>query len=234
MTGPVTLTCTRADLAWALKAVLPHVSRDRGLYPELEAVFFDAAGDGTLCVVATDRYTLGCATVPCLRDPGAPATALIGAGDVRELAARLARQERGDKRGAARLEIYGDGDVFADWGVRYQSLTWPLTWPVLAGERREFIDWRKLLGRFMHAPSALPRRVDGFAGPLLARFAAAGLSGALTVMPVRTSADGPRAAAVVLGDRFAGAIAACRVTSTDYDPVEALEEWRARVPAVSP
>src|SRR5258708_37911494 len=95
------LNCSRADLLWALKATLPHVCRD--LFVEsLCGVRLEIVPDEKmLYCVATDRYTLGVATLP-IDDANEPAEVTVPTAEVRDLMRKLPDR---DKKATAALEI---------------------------------------------------------------------------------------------------------------------------------
>lgn len=213
----------RGDLAWAIKAVLPHACRDT-VIPELAAIRIEAGRDGAVYVVATDRYTFGAAWIHAAGqyDIGV-AGALLSVPDARELARRMA----GDGDDPADLEFYDDGELAVDYRVRYEPWT----------EAPEYIEWRTLLGQVLRARPALPAPNQGLNPEFLGRFASARRPGntgrALTFMPVSKGATD--LACSVLGEQFAGAVMGVRFyrsADCDADPAPAYRaDWLARITA---
>lgn len=218
----------RGDLAWAIKAALPHACRDMDL-PVLAAVRIEAAADGTVYAVATDRFTFGAAWIPGVRDrDGTPvAAALLSVPDARELARRMA----GDGNQAADLEFYDDGELTVDYRVRYPA--------AVDDDPFDYPEWRKLLGQVLRAKPALPAANQGLNPEFLGRFAAGRRPGntgrALTFMPVSKGATD--LVCSVLGEQFAGAIMGVRFykrSPEDHDPAAAYRaDWLARTGAAS-
>jgi hypothetical protein len=210
----VHVSCDARDLAWALRAVLPHAAANKVL-PQLGAVRLELDAAGALLAVATDTHTIGCAMVPCDRDPGDTACALVAADDVREIIRRLRGQVSAD------LAFYADGEVVVGWTHRY---------PLVPGE---YPAWRPALGELLRYPARTLQREHGILPDYLARFRDAALpggQGALTVMPVHDDTRPAHGAVVVIGDRFAGAVMVARLYYSDYDPAAQLAQWRARLP----
>jgi hypothetical protein len=210
------ITCDRADLAWALRAVLPHVLRDRGCLPALEGVRLEvAAASKLLYVVATDRYTLGVATVPVTGDLE-PAATVIDAGDVREMLRRL------KAKGECELAVYDDGEVCLDWRARWQQPT-----------TLEFPDWRGLLAPALRYPPMVPGPRHAWNPEYLARFAPAARECVpLVFMPVAWHGrDGhpPAPMTVVVGEDFTGLAMGAR--DGPLDAPAALRRWRQLLPA---
>jgi hypothetical protein len=218
VTGQVEVS--RADLAWALKAVLPHVSRD-DLLPALTSVRFEADG-GYLYLVATDRYTLGVAkltvTAPCW--PDHPLAASVGHQDAQEIARKV--KGNGKRDGTAELCFYEDGELALDWRSRYAS------------QPGDYVDWRGLLARYLRRPAALPHAKFGYNPAYLARFQPAARDHApLTFMPVSwpsTYGETPLAATAVLGERFTGLVMSARIDSDGTAARGVLAGWRAALP----
>jgi hypothetical protein len=215
----------RGDLAWAIKAVIPHACRDLDL-PVLAAVRIEADPDGAVYAVATDRYTFGAAWIPGSRDhDDTPvAAAMLSIPDARELARRMAGE--GDQ--PADLQFYDDGELAVDYRVRFEPWT----------EEPEYIEWRKLLGQVLRAKPALPAANQGLNPEFLGRFAAGRRPGntgrALTFMPVSKGATD--LVCSVLGEQFAGAIMGVRLTpSSDAPgtPAEFRADWLARTGAAA-
>ena len=212
----MTITCDRADLAWALKAVLPHTLRERGHPPSLEGVHLEAAPDDkTLYVVGCDRYTLGVARVDAVIND--PAQTIIDTPDVREMLRRL------KAKGECELEVYDDGEVCLDWKARWQRHT-----------ELPFPAWRGLLGPALRYPASAPGRKWGWSAEYMARFApAARDSVPLVFMPVvrvPSSYGDAVPMIVVLGEQFTGLVMSARLAGV-LDAPAALRRWRELLPA---
>lgn len=97
----------RADLEWALKAVLPHVgTRQQGL----DRVGLEFRG-GVLCVYATDRYSAGVAMIP-----GGPDWHFaLDAKEAAELM-RWVRPQRVAEREMDVVYAVEDGELHVGWG----------------------------------------------------------------------------------------------------------------------
>jgi hypothetical protein len=219
-------TCDRADLAWALKAVIPHVLRERHFMPELEGIRIEVgAASRQMYLVATDRFTLGCARVDIAGDGIEPAGTSVHADDARDLLRRM----RG--KGSAELFIWEDGEVTADSRVRYPA----------APGGADFPDWRALLGQVLRYPAGKPGMKFGYDAAYLARFAPAMEPGrALAVMPLKAR-TGAGAITAFLGEHFTGAVMARRLTAaSDLDGKDMpdmpanLRRWRDLIPAPAP
>ena len=212
-----TFYADRQDLAWALKAIQPHVARGDVL-PALEGLRLEVAvATRTLYVVGTDRYTLGVARVPITGDDLEPAETAIDITACREMIRRL----RG--KGATGLIIWDDGEVTLDLRVRYPP----------APGAAHFPDWRALLGRYLRYSAGMPGKSWAYNTEYLGRFAAARRDNtALAVVPLRIPSPyghAPGSATVVLGPDFAGAVMGVR-NDGDGDAPETLRRWRELIP----
>lgn len=209
-----------SDLAWAIKAVLPHASRDETL-PEVNAVRFEMNG-GWLHVIATDRYSLGVARIQAAHIADGEIRASVMLPDARDLLKHLKAE-----RGNAVLYAGPRGEVSLPGRPAYAPV------PILA-----FPAWHKVLGDALHAEPAAPTLRFGFEPGILGRFAAAAEDAGLTFRLVpcaepTTRPGGERPPSMlVLGERFAGLVAA-RTLDTSPEPytVSALAAWREAVPA---
>ena len=226
------MACDTRELAWALRAVLPHVSHVPEL-PELCAVRVEA-GPGVVYVTATDRYTFAAAWTAGMPG-GAPGgtwpAALVAAADARELLRRL--RAAGD--GTTELAWYDDGELAVDYRVRYARAA-PRAYP----------DWRKLALAVLGSRPELPGALSGIRPDYMARFAAgihpANVHRTLSYIPVRRSTAGNWPVAV-LGPQFVGAVMDVRLPaqpdrygSGTYEPPAATRaDWLRRLaPAVTP
>ena len=206
------IRCDRADLAWALKAVLPHVLRERDYLPSLEGVRLEAdPATKTLYCIATDRYTLGVARVDA--SAGEAASTVIDRDDVREMLRRLRA------KGECELAVYDDGEVCLDWRARWQK-----------SSDLEFPDWRGLLTSALRRKPIVPASYHAMDPGYLARFAPASRDSVpLVFMPVAWSDGGhPAPATVVVGDSFTGLAAGTR--DGTLDAPAALRRWRELLP----
>lgn len=223
------MACDTRELAWAIRAVLPHVSHAPEL-PELCAVRIEAA-PGVVYAVAMDRYTFAAAWagamldgVPDGRWPGA----LLATADARELLRRL--RAAGD--GTTELAWYDDGELAVDYRVRYApACTWP-----------EFPDWRKLARDILADQPEMPGPCSGLRPDYLARFTAAvhpaNVHRTLSFTRVRRGA-GRNWPALVLGPQFLGAVMDVRMPDEPdllsggaYEPPSLTREnWAGRVAA---
>lgn len=218
----LTLTLDRAALARAVRAVLPHASRDPGDTPYC-AVRFEA-GPGGMTVVASGEHTMGAAFAgPSAGDPGA-AAAMVTAADARDILRRLR-----SGAGPAVLGLYEDGWLSLDWQARYQPPC------------RDYLPWRSVLLQVLRGRAALPGRDRTISPAYLARFAAASSPGGrLALMPVtyrREPPSGPGRevrAHAVLGPGFAGAAADGGLPGAGFDPGRELAAWRDRLAAAAP
>lgn len=215
----------RGDLAWALKAVLPHAGRDMTL-PVLAAVRIEAAPDGTVYCAATDRYTVASAWIPTTLPPAGasgPLTALLTVSDARELARRMA----GDSDQGADLKFYGD-ELAADYQVRYAAAVGE----DLAGR---YPDWRQILGSVLRARPALPAATQGLNPEYLGRFAAGRRRGnsARTLMFMPVDVGEANIACSVIGEQFAGAIMGAPFRTAPAadqgSPAGYRADWLARI-----
>lgn len=208
-----TIEVDRKELAWALRAALPHAGRDK-ILPQLMGVHLDIDPHAkTLFCVATDRYTMGCARVRIEAGDHTPIGFTLATADVRDL---LRRVVPGD--GLARLTAWPD-EVMLDDFFRYR----PIANPVPGSRYMDFPSWRKLLGPMLRKPPSLPGKDRAWNPGYLARFATARKDvPGVVLMPQRNSA-------VVLGADFAGAITPARVDG-DQGPA-ALRSWREAIPA---
>lgn len=209
-----TLTVGRGELAWALKAVLPHASRN-DILPVLGAVAVEVDADGRLWCAATDRYTIGATWTQGAATSAEPGSTLLEIADVKDLLRRLKGV------GDVDLELYGDGDLTVGYRVRYSRAGGDADYPL------EFPDWRKLLGAMLRWPASTPARTHQVNAEFMARFAAAAPAdhrSGLTFMPVRKSARVH--ACVVVGGRFAGVAMGTALDAPDPDPAAMLADWR--------
>lgn len=212
------LTCNRADLAWALRAVLPHASRDKMIETLCGIRLEVVPAEHTLYCVATDRYTIGAATVAFTGDHDATEVTLPSA-EVRDLLRKLTAG-KGEKE--ARLAV-ADRFVLLDDFYRFRVM------PVIIrpGYPAKWIGWRELLGKMLRYPPGVPGPDTGYNSAYLARFATAGRPAqAVTVMPVRALRS---AMTVVLAENFAGAVMGARQPETSA-PAH-LRRWRELIPA---
>lgn len=216
----------RGDLAWAIKAVLPHAARDT-VIPVLAAVRIEAAPDGTVYAAATDRFTIASAWIPGARDTTGPAaTALLTVPDARELARRMA----GGGHVGADLKFYGD-ELAVDYRVRYAA--------AVDENRSPYPDWRLILAQILLARPALPVAARGLNPEYLGRFASARRPGntarALTFMPVSKGIGD--LVCMVLGEQFAGAVNGAQLwrdTCAGHgSPAEVRADWLARIGAAT-
>lgn len=207
-----TIEVDRKNLAWALRAALPHAGRDKFL-PTLRGVRLDIDPHAkALYCVATDRYTLGCARVKIEAGDHTPAAVTLATADVRDLLRRVVPAD-----GLARLALYPDEVVLDDF-FRYR----PAVSPPHSG-CGEFIDWRKLLGPMLRKPPRLPGKDRAWNPGYLARFATARKDvPGVVLMPVLN-------AAILLGADFVGAITPARTAGSEAP--EALRSWREAIPA---
>jgi hypothetical protein len=202
------LSCDKADLAWALKAVLPHALPECGrlLLRQLCGLRLEVAA-GALYVAATDQYTLGVARVAIGGDHREFEVTLDRA-DVPELLRKL----KGDE--PAMLALHDD-KIVLDGFYRYRPLVGAPGYP----------SWRKILGRALRAKPCIPPPDHGGNADHLARFRSAVRSNQepLVFMPVSKGR-----LTVVIGQDFAGAAASIR-SSGEARAWRA--GWCARIPA---
>lgn len=215
------LTCNRADLAWALKAVLPHASRDKKIEILCGIRLEVVPAEHTLYCVATDRYTLGAATVEFTGDHDAAEVTLPSA-EVRDLLRKLTAGNGGKE---ARVSVT-DRFVLLDDFYRFKVM------PVIIrpGYPAKWIQWRDLLGKMLRYPPGVPGPDTGYNSAYLARFGqAATPEHGVTVMPVRSTGAQRSSLTVVLAENFAGAVMGRRQPET-IGPAH-LRRWRELIPA---
>jgi hypothetical protein len=195
----------RADLAWALNAVLPHV----GKRPETAVVGLQRDADFQLVAYATDKYTFGAARIP----DGPELDVLLPTSEATDLL-RFVRpankkQDVHEVITAARgAELHvglvdEDGETF-DSAVFNTTENSDLTLAYLEG----FTD------RLAAAPDEFQACV--YQPKVFARFAKAGReeTDRVQLLPKHIS-DRNGAALVLIGDHFVGAI-----SGLTYEPVE--------------
>lgn len=208
------------DLAWALKAVLPHASRDE-TRPEVNAVRFELDG-GWLHLIATDRYSLGVARIQAAHIADGEVRASVMLPDARDLLKHVKAEH-----GNAALYVGSRGEV---------SL--PGRPPCAPVATLAFPDWQRVLGEALHAQPAVTPDRFGFDPALLGRFSAAKEGANLSFRPVLCGEPGPVSGGeipllmLVFGERFAGLAAAATLDrSQEPYPVRDLAAWREAVPA---
>lgn len=212
---PDQIEITRADLAWALKAALPHAGRD-DFMPALCGVRLDVDPEAKfLYCVATDRYTIGCARVPIIAGDHPAADVTLPLAEARELLRRLKGKD------PSPLQVSREAVTF-DGFYRYR----PVQMPPLSRETKEFPDWRKVLGGMVRKSAELPADGQGYNPAYLSRFSTASTRHTpVSVYPVK----GPMT--VVLGENFAGAVIGVR--SASNNPTSFLAAWRDALPEVT-
>lgn len=210
MSGEIEVS--RAALAWAIRAALPHACRDHRL-PVLGGVLLDLdPAAKTVYAVATDRYTFGVGRAAIESGDHTTIAVLLDVAGVRDLLRHL----KGD--GPATLKTYPD-ELILDGFYRFR----PVQIEPPRGRVHAYPDWRRMLGNVLRTRPALPARDLGYHLPLLARFASAERDRVpLTVMPLDRMT-------VVLGQDFAGAVMGAY--AVQRDGAADLAAWRDAMPA---
>jgi hypothetical protein len=157
---PTSISVPAAKLRDMLDAVMPHAGTDDTL-PSLNAVQFEVRA-GTLFLVATDRYTIGCAryVIPGADDAQVQdAAALLMMSEAREMRCNL-----GQEAGVVALTFSDDLRMDAGTG-------WKGTWEQAGSPKWKYPGWRPVLAGTLAEADAPFTLAAGIDPRYLARFA---------------------------------------------------------------
>lgn len=240
-----------AELRRALVAVREHVSRapddDRLAHVR---VIIDPP-DGHAYIVATDRYTIGVATVTIWEDlarygPEGIAELDLSLDDVADVLRifRGPKRDEGpiDERLATRVSVSTLGGlelVLTDASGLFPDTSRSLT---LTGRLIDsYPDVRRLLARLLSTamalislnPDSAGSPIIGASGPLPARFSVAAKAYAAP-MYLLQSAEARAALVCLIGEHFAGALMPLAVDGTaQAELAGVMADWRRRLPRPS-
>lgn len=217
------VTVSTADLRRALRAVVPHVERDKEAPPTLQRLRLIIGRDNALAV-ATNRYTAAIAVISlwdnAYEDDGVALD--LPAEQVAEVLAMF--HSAGEKEGDA-----GDDQLRIRLTDRYVTMTdtaglFPgkeVTWPRLATEE-QYPDLPTLIGGMLSkAGTALTSALHA-SGKLLALFKVASTVYDSPVVIETTKAEGG-ALVLSIGESFVGLLMPLRV---DADGLAQQSAWR--------
>ena len=217
-----------ADLGRCIRAVLPHVSRDKDdvLCQHIE---LRIAPTGDLLLSATDRYTAVVAVVSVVDNAtGEASTCHLLASDAKNLVAMFkATADATDGQERVRLVAARETLQVIDYSGLFagKEAVWP------AAPRDDFPDVPALVRRIHGTPAAAGRgTVEAFAADHVARFGMSAKALHSEVSLRRVSSERPTFA-VLCGEDLAGALMGARFNAEDNDARR--RAWEARLSGAS-
>jgi hypothetical protein len=203
------------ELTWALQATMPHASRDETV-AALNAVRVEyEPGEGSLYLIASDRYTIAAARLnPEAGGRAERAAATIPLRDVRMLLARLTGAAAEEELA---VRITTDALII---GGFYKFAT--LESGQLPGMPGTWLNWRHMIRGFMDTAGEQLADDDAVDPALLARFKTAGV--AAVYRTVRSKTPRKPGTVLVISHNFAGACMAHTVAG-DHPAAGAWDDW---------